>query len=184
MEELDSMVHNIYQEVSSQIDCTKCANCCKEMKPVLDIEDIKRFSTGIDILFKEFKNQHIEIGEDKNEFYFNKKPCPFLKDNLCKNYDFRPDDCRSFPHLDKEEFVTRLWDVVDNYSICPIVFNVYEILKNKLWQYLMIMTFMMIMMHFKGYLTTASSRRLYSWHEFTFCARPRRCLCLAVEIVE
>ena len=135
MEVLDSMVHSIYQEVSSQIDCKKCANCCKEMKPVLDIEDIKRFSTGIDIPFKEFKNQHIEMGEDKNEFYFNKKPCPFLKDNLCTNYDYRPEDCRSFPHLDKEEFVSRLWGVVDNYSICPIVFNVYEILKDKLWQH-------------------------------------------------
>ena len=135
MEELDSIVHDIYQKVSSQIDCTKCANCCKEMKPVLDIEDIKRFSSGIDIPFEEFKNQHIEKGEDKNEFYFNKKPCSFLKDNLCTNYDFRPEDCRSFPHLDKKEFVTRLWSVVDNYSICPIVFNVYEILKDKLWQH-------------------------------------------------
>ena len=47
-----------------------------------------------------------------------------------ENWEFR-----SFPHLDKEEFVTRLWAVVDNYSICPIVFNVYEILKDKLWQH-------------------------------------------------
>ena len=135
MEELDSIVHSIYKEVSLQIDCTKCANCCIEMKPVLNKEDIKRFSTGIDIPVTEFINQNIERGEDKTEYFFNKKPCPFLKDNLCTNYDFRPEDCRSFPHLDKEEFVTRLWAVVDNYSICPIVFNVYEILKDKLWQH-------------------------------------------------
>jgi Fe-S-cluster containining protein len=134
MEELDLIVHGIYREVSSQIDCTKCANCCKEMRPVLDKKDIKRFSNGIEIPIKEFINQHIERGEDKTEFCFNKKPCPFLIDNLCTNYDFRPEACRSFPHLDKEAFTTRLWDVVDNYSICPIVFNVYEILKDKLWQ--------------------------------------------------
>ena len=134
-EELDAIVHNIYQEVSSQIDCTKCANCCKEMKPILNQKDIEKFSSGIDIPIKDFKDKHIEKGDKPNEFYFNKKPCPFLKDNLCTNYDFRPGDCRSFPHLDKSEFTTRLWSVVENYSICPIVFNVYEILKDKLWRY-------------------------------------------------
>ena len=133
VEELDSIVHGIYKEVSAQIDCTKCANCCKETKPVLDQKDIERFSKGIDIAADEFKSQYIEIDEDSSEFYFNKKPCPFLKDNLCSNYEFRPKDCKSYPHLDKKEFVFRLWDVVDNYSICPIVFNVYEILKEKLW---------------------------------------------------
>ena len=73
-EELDSMVHSIYQEVSSQIDCTKCANCCKEMKPILDQQDIKKFSSGIDIPVKDFKDKHLERGEEPNEFYFNKKP--------------------------------------------------------------------------------------------------------------
>ena len=134
-EELDSMVHEIYQDVSSQIDCTKCANCCKEMKPILKQQDIKRFSSGIDIPVKELKDKHIEKGEEPNEFYFNVKPCPFLKENLCTNYNFRPEDCRSFPHLDKGEFTSKLWTVVENYPICPIVFNVYEILKNKLWRY-------------------------------------------------
>ncbi len=31
----------------------------------------------------------------------------------------------------KEEFASRLIGVINNYSICPIVFNVYEALKNK-----------------------------------------------------
>jgi Fe-S-cluster containining protein len=131
--ELDSLVHSLYKDVSLQIDCTKCANCCKEMKPALKKEDINRFSTGINIPVEEFMDKYIERGEDKTDFYFNKKPCPFLKDNLCTNYRFRPEDCQSYPHLEKEGFVYRLWGVVDNYSICPIVFNVYEILKNTLW---------------------------------------------------
>ena len=29
VKELDAIVHQINEEVSSQIDCTKCANCCK-----------------------------------------------------------------------------------------------------------------------------------------------------------
>jgi hypothetical protein len=26
-----------------------------------------------------------------------------------------------------------LWEVVENYSLCPLVFNVYEYLKRELW---------------------------------------------------
>jgi len=129
---LDTLVRTIYHEVSSQIDCKKCANCCKQMKIILTYKDIRRLADGLDLQLKPFKNQYTSLSEDKSEIYFNKIPCPLLKNNLCSKYEFRPTDCCSFPHLEKRLFVTRLWDVVDNYSICPIVFNVYEILKNKL----------------------------------------------------
>ena len=42
---------------------------------------------------------------------------------------------RPFPHLHKEEFIFRLWGVVENCPICPIVFNVYEQLKDELWYF-------------------------------------------------
>ena len=56
----------------------------------------------------------------------------FLNDNKCTQYDSRPVNCALYPHLHKKDFVFRLIGVVNNYSICPIVFNVYEALKNKL----------------------------------------------------
>ena len=42
---------------------------------------------------------------------------------------------KKYLKFDKEEgnFVFRLWGVVENCSICPIVFNVYEQLKGELW---------------------------------------------------
>ena len=40
---------------------------------------------------------------------------------------------RSYPHLQKEDFVFRLAQAVSNCSICPIAFNVYERLKAELW---------------------------------------------------
>lgn len=40
MEELDAVVHEIYEKVVSEIDCTKCANCCKEITPELDQKDV------------------------------------------------------------------------------------------------------------------------------------------------
>ncbi|MFC1975620.1 hypothetical protein ACFLXQ_04415 [Chloroflexota bacterium] len=44
-QELDAIVHQITDEVSSQIDCTKCANCCKQVRPVLDKDDISGSAT-------------------------------------------------------------------------------------------------------------------------------------------
>jgi hypothetical protein len=32
--ELDAVVHRIVTQVTSKIDCPKCANCCQKMKPV------------------------------------------------------------------------------------------------------------------------------------------------------
>ena len=49
MEEIDAMVHDLYNRVSSEIDCTTCANCCKKIKPVLDQKDIRRLAKGLKI---------------------------------------------------------------------------------------------------------------------------------------
>jgi hypothetical protein len=43
-------------------------------------------------------------------------------------------DCRSYPHLHKKDFAHRVIKVIDNCSICPIAFNVFERLKAELWQ--------------------------------------------------
>ena len=43
----------------------------------------------------------------------------------------KPRACIEFPHTQKEGFVFRLLSVIDNYSICPVVFEIYERLKNQ-----------------------------------------------------
>ena len=133
--ELDAIVHRIAAEVTSQIDCTKCANCCQQIRPVLDKEDVSKFALGLKISRSEFQEQYLsQDDENVSKHIFNELPCPFLKNQRCSNYDFRPQDCRSYPHLHKKDFSSRLWGVVANYEICPIVFNVYEQLKIELWQ--------------------------------------------------
>ena len=132
-EEIDAIVHRLYKEISSKIDCKACANCCKEITPVLDAEDIEKLSEGSGRSNVEFKEEYLTEDEESNGFKFKTKPCPFLKDNLCSLYAYRPKDCRSYPHLHKDGFVFRLMDVIANCSVCPIVFNVYEALKEELW---------------------------------------------------
>ena len=122
-EKIDLIVHELYQKVSSEIDCRTCANCCREVQPVLDQKDIGRFSKCLGISVAQFKHQYLVKDEEPGKFVFNKKPCPFLKDNLCSHYTCRPKDCKSYPHLNKSGFIFRLINMVGNCSICPIVFS-------------------------------------------------------------
>jgi Fe-S-cluster containining protein len=131
IEELDSVVHRITDEVTEQIDCTECGNCCKLVRPVLDQDDISRLATGLKMSVRELKEKYLTKDTDNPpDYIFTALPCPFLENHMCSIYELRPKVCASYPNLYKDEFVFRLWGVVENYSICPIVFAVYEKLKN------------------------------------------------------
>lgn len=130
-ETLDATIHRLYTEIASQIDCQACGNCCRIMRPMLKQPDIFRLASHLSISQDEFREQYLFKDED-GDLTFRETPCPYLSDNSCSVYQNRPNDCRSYPHLHKKEIVFRLMGVVHNYSVCPIVFNVYEQLKDEL----------------------------------------------------
>lgn len=134
-EEIDAIVHRIYEEIASKIDCKACANCCKELLPLLDEEDIEQLSKGLGIPIDQFREQYIVKDEMEGGYTINTMPCPFLENNVCSCGDYRPKNCKSFPHLHKEGFVFKLINVIRYCSVCPIVFNTYERLKDELWHY-------------------------------------------------
>jgi hypothetical protein len=125
---LDRTVHELFQLYSSKIDCTKCGNCCTLLKPLIHNNDIKILAPLTNKTNQDFKEDYI-LTDEEGEMHFKDLPCPFLLNKKCTVYDSRPTDCRSYPHLHKKDFLSRLFGVIDNYSICPIVFNVYEDLK-------------------------------------------------------
>jgi Fe-S-cluster containining protein len=129
--QIDRVVHELCDFYYSNIDCTKCGNCCTVMKPLILKKDLKSLSLATNRTIDEFKKEYTQIEKD-GDMSFNKLPCPFLKDLKCSVYDCRPNDCRSYPHLHKKDFISRLFCVIDSYSICPIVFNVFEELKSRL----------------------------------------------------
>jgi Fe-S-cluster containining protein len=133
LEEFDRIVHALYKQVEPHIDCTKCANCCKNRNPLLIEEDISRCAAAKDMTPNEFKEKYLEEDEEYQEGWFLKKlPCLFLKDNVCMIYEDRPETCREYPHLHTKEQLTKTWKYVNNYSICPIMYNVVELLKEHL----------------------------------------------------
>lgn len=125
---LDALVHEILRSVTSEIDCTKCANCCQVLGIELHPADIKRLSRRLGISEQELEGRHITPADD-GEKVFGERPCFFLCDRMCTVYEDRPRDCRDYPHLHKKDFSTRLLSVLENAEICPIVFNVLEQLK-------------------------------------------------------
>ncbi|KYK36059.1 MAG: YkgJ family cysteine cluster protein [Theionarchaea archaeon] len=130
--EIDAIVHRLYKQISSEIDCKTCRNCCKELLPVLDEEDIEMASQVLGLSVDQFTEQYLVMDEFEREYTFDKLPCQFLVDNKCQLKNYRPKSCKSYPYLHKEDFTQRLISAVRNCSVCPIVYNVYEQLKEEL----------------------------------------------------
>ena len=131
MAELDAVVHDLYKEVSEQINCLECANCCTETSPILNQADIDRLAGAVNTTSGTFKKKYLVEDKDGAGHSFSQTPCPFLSGKHCTVYQHRPEDCRSYPHLHKPEFVSRSLQAFSNCWICPIVFNVYESLKSE-----------------------------------------------------
>ena len=126
--EIDGLVHEILEEVTAAVDCTQCANCCISLGACVNQDDIKRLSKALGMSAQAFETQFVK--EDDVGPILGGKPCPFLKENRCSVYQHRPSDCADYPNLHKDGFVFRLMSVVNNCAVCPIVFNVYERLKD------------------------------------------------------
>jgi len=125
---IDNIVHRLNHIYFSKIDCTACGNCCTVIKPLISKKDIKRITRHLNVSEDEFKKEYTEM-DDEGDMLFKNLPCKFLENKRCSIYPYRPFECRSYPHLHKKDFISRLFGVIDNYSVCPIVFNVYEDLK-------------------------------------------------------
>ena len=127
---IDETVQTVYGEVCRKIDCTECANCCREMQPVLIPADVKRLARHLKMTVKGFTTRYLkQAPEGEAGHIFKSRPCPFLADNHCTVYEDRPRDCRSYPHLHRKGFVYRISQAVANYGVCPIIYNTYERLK-------------------------------------------------------
>ena len=128
--EIDKTVQDLYGSIAPEIDCTQCGNCCRSLMINVNDKDITRLSAHLQIDSKEAKNKYIEQGIGE-ECIIKQIPCFFLDINKCTVYESRFNSCRDFPHLDKDGFTLRLFSIMMNYRICPIIFNVVETLKKE-----------------------------------------------------
>lgn len=131
-EEIDAIVHRHYIAVSEQIECRECGNCCKVFRPLLKAEDVDRLARSLGIPRADFIVQYLDEYENGEEYFFKLARCPFLDDKVCTVYADRPDVCRSYPSLHRTEFVFNIGLAFASCSICPVVYNVYELVKREI----------------------------------------------------
>jgi Fe-S-cluster containining protein len=130
-EEIDERVFAVTRRVWAGIDCTKCANCCREVHPTFSEEEVDRLARRLDMTRQQFIEAYLQRSEpgDDNPWTTRTTPCPFLKDNRCSVYENRPADCSGYPYLYEPEFVCRTLGMVERTFTCPIVYQVMEELK-------------------------------------------------------
>src|ERR1700676_4516949 len=121
--DVDEIMKALSQKYFALIDCKECANCCRVLELEFTEPELHTIAKSMAKSIDEFKKRFVV--EDTI------KSCPALKGNLCSIYEDRPDVCRSYPHLEKPNFTSRLFGVLDNIGICPIAFNAFEELKAK-----------------------------------------------------
>ena len=129
-QEVDRKVLQLNEEVSAQIDCTQCANCCKTIEPGVSEDEILRMAKYHRQSIGDFINEFISQEPGTGIQYLRQQPCIFLHDHKCSIYEGRPASCADYPHLHQPQFKFRFKAVMSQYEICPIVFNVVERLKS------------------------------------------------------
>ena len=115
----------IVKEITEKIDCTKCANCCKVLKPTLNEQDIVRISEHLHLTKEDFIYKYL-IKNDENELEFRQVPCIFLVENKCNIYEIRSESCKEYPILIGKDVTMRYHAFFSNAEVCPTVFNVLE----------------------------------------------------------
>ncbi len=123
---LDELVHNLHDEVFEEIDCLKCANCCKTTSPLFRDKDITRLAKYLRLKDVEFIHQYLQIDDD-GDYVFKTAPCPFLlDDNYCSVYEYRPNACREYPHTGRKKVHQLLNLSLKNTEICPAVADIFN----------------------------------------------------------
>lgn len=131
-EEVDEIVHRLHDEIVAQIDCTQCGNCCHSLKPEVTDKEIERLAKIDNLSPGEYVEKFVGRDELNATPFLKDTPCKYLKDKKCSIYPSRPQECRDYPYTGKDGFIFRLIYMIDNYGVCPIVFNLYERLKEEM----------------------------------------------------
>jgi uncharacterized protein len=138
---VDKSAKEIHNEVFSEVDCKKCANCCR-LSPNVEMKDadIQRISTHLGISTEEFRRRYDVATDQDGDQVMKAGPCPFLKNDLCTIYEIRPNACREYPTTDQPFFLmdpdlhTSNCGVhrhIRHSQVCPAVFHIIEALRRE-----------------------------------------------------
>lgn len=129
--DLDLKFHALHESTFQEIDCLKCANCCKTTSPIFLQSDIERLAKSLKMKTAQFTDTYLTVDED-GDFVLQSTPCPFLgADNKCIVYAHRPKACKEYPHTNRKRMhqITSL--TLQNSLICPAVARIVHLLNEQ-----------------------------------------------------
>ena len=132
----DRNLRHIAEQIEGEIDCTQCANCCKQATATVTERDVERLARYLRIAPAKFREDYTALSQEEGRILRRtaENGCVFLDGNLCSVYDARPDTCQRFPHLVRGQgsLASRMWQMIDRACYCPIVYNTLESFKDTL----------------------------------------------------
>lgn len=131
---VERRLKRIAQDVQDQIDCLACANCCRVATAKLTDRDVEKLSRFLRISRERFSKDYAEVTEEEGLILKRTEAgCIFLNGNECMVYEARPHTCEDFPHLVRGagSFLSRMWEMPDRATYCPIVYNALEAFKEE-----------------------------------------------------
>ena len=108
-------IYKTIMDSKSEYKCSCCGNCCRLATSEYSYDQLRqramrgdKFSRDFVSVFVPYKNEEDaklanpeyfellnDLLEDQKIYYYY---CPKMKDNLCSDYENRPDICKNFPH--------------------------------------------------------------------------------------
>ncbi len=121
------------EEIQDAIDCRQCGECCRVTEVELVERDVEHLARFLRLKPHKFLEDYTMTNKD-GELILKRTEeagCIFLDGNECTVYEARPGTCEKFPHLlrGSGSIESRMWDMVDRATYCPIVFNWLEEVK-------------------------------------------------------
>jgi Fe-S-cluster containining protein len=128
------LFRRIAREVEQQIDCQKCANCCREPRVSVSGQDIDALARYLEMPPEHIIKEYTVVDRDDRETILRQTEgaCVFLDGNLCMVYEARPRACRDFPYVasDQRSLGGRMSSICNHSSMCPIIYNTLELYKH------------------------------------------------------
>jgi Fe-S-cluster containining protein len=122
-------------EVQQHVDCTACANCCRQSVVSVNKSEIENIARHIGTTSEAVTRLYTVPDPDAPALRIlrnSRQGCVFLDGNICTIYEARPKTCRDFPHVavGKHSLGSRQSSLARWAPFCPIIFNALEAYKH------------------------------------------------------
>lgn len=127
--DLDQKINALHHTLFAHYDCTQCRNCCRAYDVTVQPHEAAAITEKKGMTKEAFCNMYLA---ESPYGYEIKNPCSFLrKGGICEIEDCKPAECIGYPYTDKPGRMSRLLNLVESASVCPVVFEMLEHLKDE-----------------------------------------------------